>query len=477
MSVVKQALFLTLVIVLLLAQTAAAQDSIETERAIELSGLSSSESWEVEDFQPIDPSDATFRRLLYRTGQVSAASLNQWKDYSADIAFDMLAAEPRRSRFRVLEFSGMAKRVYRYAFSKEDAKDFLSGFFVVICENEAGRPFAIISRSSISSWPRDELLDVPQPIKFQGFFFGCFETKLDPTGRVCVAIEKRETGFAASQPTDDKKVSSADSMPVFIAKRFSWQPTQINAALGVDESEISLAENGVDIGLLDLVRAKSGKPISEAESNVFWQMLSASRTAETAATDRISFAEILGDPVSRVGKAAAIQGRVRQCVPVKITDPKPISQLGSDTWFQLTVFPDLAGRPIHVNGKDGAVEVYRNAFPVTVCMPRLPAGFDANSIVDQSFYFDGFFYRMWVYPSERTDDSALSGQPSPLIMADRTQLIESTGDELSLFIGAIVLAMLLLVGFVSWFVFRSRKMGSRPDLPDRIELPSFENAP
>ena len=454
-----------------------AQDSIEDEKAIELSGLSTSDSWEVDDFQPLDPSGTTFRKLLYRIGQVSNKSLKQWQHYSAEIDAAGLAADTRRARFRVFNRSGKATRVYRFDFSKEDAKDFLKGFFVVICEDENGAPFAIVSRSSIVGWSRMPKLESPQPIQFQGFFYGYVESGVDGDQRTILKIEKRKTGFANGKPAEgeDRSVTSSNSMPVFIAKRFSWFPEQADSTLKVDASKIALARCGVDIGLLDIVRSKSGKPIGASEADCFWQMLAGCQKLDPEnpkIKNRISFASMLGDPLDSIGQAATVQGRVRQCVPVKATDPNVVSLLNTDTYYQLTVFPDLDGRPIHVSGKDGTVEVYKQAFPVTACLTTLPSEFNAESIVGETFKFDGFFYRMWVYPSERTDASSLDGQPSPLVMVSQSTLVKSTSDQLGIFVTCLVFAMLLAIVCVSWFVLRSKSKSPSLDLPDRIELPN-----
>jgi hypothetical protein len=178
---------------------------------------------------------------------------------------------------------------------------------------------------------------------------------------------------------------------------------------------------------------------------------------------------MLQKPIESVGKKASVQGRVRQCVPVKVTSPEATQLLGTDTWYQLTIFPNLKGRPIQVATREGTPEVYQNAFPVTVCVVTLPQGFDSESIVGSVFQFSGYFYRIWSYPSERTENSDLDGQPSPLIMASIVQKVKSTRGQLQTFLGAVLLAMAIAVGFVGWYVFRARKQTSRDDLPDQIE--------
>lgn len=110
-------------------------------------------------------------------------------------------------------------------------------------------------------------------------------------------------------------------------------------------------------------------------------------------------------------------------------------------------------------------------------MVNLPQGYDFESIVGNTFQCSGVFYRIWAYPSERTDKSnelrknkknPLS-QPSPLIMGASMVKVESTSGQLQTMLGAILLAMFVMIGFVGWFVHRSKKPVSRTELPDQIE--------
>ena len=186
-------------------------------------------------------------------------------------------------------------------------------------------------------------------------------------------------------------------------------------------------------------------------------------------TKPIGFTAMLLKPIDSVGKSASVQGRVRQCVPIKITSAEAIDQLGTDTCYQLSIFPDLDGRPVRVATEKGSPEEYKNAFPVTVCTLDLPSGYDSESIVGNTFQYNGFFYRLWAYPSERTENSALDNQPSPLMMAYSLVKIKSTSGQLQTLLTAVLLAMAIAVGFVIWFVMRAKKSETRSELPDQIE--------
>ena len=143
--------------------------------------------------------------------------------------------------------------------------------------------------------------------------------------------------------------------------------------------------------------------------------------------------------------------------------------MGTDTWYLLSVFPDLDGRPIRVPTRDGDPEVYRNAFPVTVCVLDLPESYDQDSIIGNTFVCDGFFYRIWAYPSERTDKSKLDNQQSPLIMASVMTKVESTGGQLQMLLVAILFSIAIAIAAIGWFVFRTKKSAPLTELPEKIE--------
>lgn len=407
----------------------------------ELSGLSDADSAAIIDDSELDPGITAFKKLLYRTGTVDASVLAAWASRSKEIPISAISSRPKEYRFFPFAISAEAVSVERFDFSKEDAKDFLRGFFIVECISKDGQPFAIISRSTVTTWPINEPIANPQQIEADGFFLG--NLKVGNT-------------------------NSDTAVPVFVARRFAWWPVETDDSLGVDANTIALAAAGVDIAMLDTVKARKGEQIGTREAACFWQLLSACTKVTPQGIARVDFATMLREPLDSVGKAAAVQGRIRQCVPVKVTSPEAVELLGTDTWYQLTIFPNLDGRPIRVATREGEPEVYTNAFPVTACTLTLPSDMTAESIVGNSYLFDGFFYRIWSYPSERTEDSNLEGQPSPLIMASSMSLIESTSDQLQMFLVALLASIVIAVVAIGWFVLRTKKETPRRELPDKI---------
>ena len=432
--------FTTLLLTLVTFSAGACQE----EDLRSLSGVSDDDVAAISDDVTLDPRNAQFRKILYRTGTVDPVVMRQWSQRS-QTAIPQIATNPTGNRLHPFHVEANVTSIHRYDYSAEDARNFLNGFYIARCKTESGEPLTLVSRSSVASWPFDETFATPQAVQFDGFFYGNV---------------KVECGANDTTPTQ----------PVFVARRFAWRPTQPDDLFQIDLAKVELSKAGVDIALLDIVKAQKGKPIGTREAVCFWQMLAACEKVGSAGQkDPIGFSSMLRKPLESVGKAASIQGRVRQCVPVKVTGPEAIKVLGTDTWYQLTVFPDLDGRPIQVATRDGKPEVYKNAFPVTVCVTKLPSEFDSESIVGKVFQYNGFFYRIWSYPSERTETSALEGQPSPLMMASSMLKVRSTGGQLQTMLGALLLAMAIAVAFVVWFVYKSRKASPPKELPDKIE--------
>ena len=436
-------------LMLVIALTTPPQISVDQdEDPRKISGLNYQDIGAMEELDTFDPSNEQFKKLLYRTGTVDPLVLRQFASLTKKITFPAVIDAPEEHYFYPFELETTVLSVHRFDFDREDARDFLSGFYIALCKSKDGNRFYLLTRSTVSTWPLNETLPNPQPIRFKGFFFA----KLKP-GR----------GF---QPNGNE----TGALPIFVAKRFEWHPYQANEALGVDDSMVALSNAGVDISLLDFVKARNGKSIGARESTCYWQMLAACKALEPNPADkRIDFASMLTKPLENVGKRATITGRVRQCVPVKVTAPEAVELLGTDTWYQLSVFPDLDGRPIRVPTRDGDPEVYRNAFPVTVCILDLPESYDQDSIIGNTFVCDGFFYRIWAYPSERTDKSKLDNQQSPLIMASVMTKVESTGGQLQMLLVAILFSIAIAIAAIGWFVFRTKKSAPLTELPEKIE--------
>lgn len=463
-------IFLSFVLMLqpvLTEQTASGQDSKKVDKAMELSGLSVSETFEVPDHRPLNLANPIFRKLFYRVGQTSSKNLDTWSRLSIAASREQFLQQPGQYRFQVYSGTAVAESIRKIAI-KNGTEGFANAVYVAHCKDENGAPIAILLRQPIGAWPLDEPLQTPQRIQYQAFFLGSFQSD--------------DEGLVAEERVDDTDEPAAgapaDSIPVLVTNRIRWQPEKASTSPLVTPSMVELANQGVDVSKLhDTVRRYSAKPLGKRETDVFHEMMIAATNSSSRPDDAIDFPALMRglekDPRGLIGTAVGIKGRIKQCVPVVISDKELSKKLGTQKWYQATVFPDME-KAIVIKNPNGEDEVY-SSFPVTLCLTRLPAGDGPESMVGKSFRFSGYYYRIWIYPSERTDNSGLAGQVSPLFMVSSLQQIQADKSQLDLFIGALVGIMLLGVIAVSFFVARSRRpvRTDAEPLPDVIDT-NFE---
>jgi hypothetical protein len=452
------------------------------DKAMELSGLSASETFEVDDGLPIMPEDPILKRLLYRIGKTSAGNLNQWARYAADVDWKSLAEQPRGFRFWVFHRTGKVKTVIPFRYSEDSDDDLLKGFYVAYCESGSGDPFVVITRSTCVSWPLDEVFESPQSIAFSGFFYAQIELEDE---RLKLELRSKSEVEQADNVDSDDATTEADgnAVPVFIANRLAWYPDSVQTSLGVDESRVALAKAGVDIGQFDYVRKENSKPLGSRDSDCFFQMLGAVKSLGAGVPEhKTSFVGLMNEPIESIGKAVSIEGRVRQCVPVKIQSDDTKQATGLDGYFQVTLFPDLDGQKIVVSNPNGEDQVFRR-FPVTVCLTELPDGLTPAEMEGKQIALQGFFYRFWSYVSERANQDGVAGQVSPLVIASQTKVFASSQGQLNLFLGGLLFAMIVGMCLLGWYYSYQRHRGSdrtdaipQDELPEKLDTSNFDLA-
>ncbi len=453
-------LLLLLSVVSILPRTAHGQDSKKVDKAMELSGLSVSETFEVADYLPLNPGNAIFRKLFYRVGQTSNENLEAWSKLSIEATHQQLLDQPGKFRFQVFAGTATAHSIDKIELEKR-VEGFPNALYVAECISPQGEPLSIVLRQPIGAWTTGQPLATPQPIRYHAFFLGSFES--DEAGL------KVEEDYSNEQPLSPTQKSTSE--PVFIARRIEWLPEAPCESPKVTPSMVHLAARGVDAaGLRDTILPHSAKPLSPRESRLFYRMMRAATDSETMPDDTVSFSKLMRSPKDLIGTAIELQGRIKQCVPVLVNDETTRKTLGADQWYQATLFPDMGGKDIVIRNRSGEDEVY-TSFPVTLCLKELPAGLTPKTFEGKSFRVAGYYYRMWIYSSQRTDNSELPGQVSPLVMVSSQTEIQANEAELDLFIALMATMMLIAVIAVGFFVFRSRQPtpGRTEPLPDIID--------
>ncbi len=322
--------------------------------------------------------------------------------------------------------------------------DPIRGVYLANCETDSGERFDVLTLTSPRAWKQGDVLN--QPIEFVGFFYAL--------------VDDNSSGIG-------EEVDSGNNVPTFVAKRLAWFPEAVNAELGVTNSHLLLAAHDVDVGQFDFVRQQYGTPLGNEDSAVFFQMLAAIDSLGQIEGEVLGFTDLMESPQQNFGNAVSFQARVRKCSPIQITDPDLQNRLGFDHYYQLMVFPDLAGQQIIVKNPGGEDLVY-GRFPVTMCARSLPDGMQPSDIENQQILVEGFYFRFWKYASDMTDQAGSSGQVSPLIIANCPVLVISDQAQLSYFIGGFLCVMVLALGSLFWLFGRSKRGPTLQALPSRL---------
>lgn len=529
---------LILVMAALSVAAAPAWAQSDGDAAIELSGFSVSEAFDLNAGDRMDLSDPQFLKLLFRSGKVSAVNFKKWAKFAADVSWPQLIDVPHRYRFWTFNRNLMLTRLVQIRLSNDEGGGDLKGVYLAHCESDSGQPVFLITRSA----PRKIALDQPirQPISFVGFYYN--NVAAGPRGELLRSTgENSDDGDsdADDRNTDDRDGDSSvgagqggfdeakeqakeddgggrdvgregdgrledadaadgdrgESVPLFVANRFAWHPVESTPTMNVSRGQLELSTRGVDVGLFDYVRKQNSKPLSQYDADAFYQMLAAvadrgnSATpltdpkADSADDAEISFTELMAAPARHFGGAIAMSGRLRQCVPIEITNDDRQSQVGALRYYQASLFPDLGGRDVVVRGSGGQ-SVKFEQFPVTICVAELPDGFTPQSLEGRAVEVRGYFYRFIKYQSKVSAAASVSGQVSPLVMVSEMVVAPAVTSAKGVDLLMRTLLLLILAGVVAaivWGIFKDRirsrgGMAENVDaLPEKIDVSQFED--
>ena len=464
--------------------------------AIELSGFSVSEAYDLNAGAPLDLNDSRLMRLLFRSGKISTVNFEKWSRFADEVSWQQLADAPRRFRFWTINRSLTLKHLSQIRFPQQVATDELKGVYLAQCVNDQGQNVYLVTRRA----PRKLTLEQPldQPISFTGFFYNI--AAVGPEGKLLILDPDRKK--ADQENTNNQEVDKDGQneldfggVAVFIANHFAWYPATVSETMGVNAGQVQLAAHGVDIGLFDYVRKQNSKALSELDSDAFYQMLaaissiqlstqsSAENNGLPAATPAISFTELMSAPTRHFGNAIQLSGRLRQCVPIQIVDADRRLSVGLDKYYQVSLFPDLKGRDVIVRTSNEE-SIKFEQFPVTVCLPRLPQGMTADQLEGRAVQLSGNFYRFIKYQSKVASDAGHSGQISPLVMASNLMVAPTTttAEGVDLLMRVLLIVILATVAIaVAYSIFKDRKKRSRlvagddMPLPEKIDLSQFED--
>lgn len=459
---------------LLSSPTSTVFGQVHNNKPLELSGLSLSQAYDIEDDLPLDLEDPMILQLIYRIKKTSPKSRRGYSEYSKDVTWEQLSSKTEDYRLWVFDRKARLKKITKHRFAGAAKDDPVKGVFVCHCENEQQQPLVVLSRSVPRSLPVD--IDLDEPITLNGFLFARRQVGSQAGEAEGEAIEGSESPDAALVDVE----SQASSTSVFIVDRIGWYPDRVVEPRS-NQSHVALAQAGVDVGLLDFVRENNAREIGNADSEAFYQMIgSVNRLKpDTEFANRIGFVDIMRDAKSNFGNAARIKGVVRTCSEISVTNPEIASRIGVSKYYQMIMFPNLDGGKIVVKNQSGKDIEYKR-FPITVCCLQLPDGFSTTTIERKPFLIDGFFFRFWKYQADKTDAVGASGQVSPLIIANTPIPIDSQEGRLNFILLCFVSVLIVGFSILTWWYRgldrRQKSPGQKiiDSLPEQLDVTGIE---
>ena len=458
----------------------------------ELSGISESEAYDIEDGNRLDVEDPMLVRMMSRANKSSMRNFHRYSAHTGNLPFRQLVADPATYRLWVFNVSGRATSLSWHAFPEADEDTPIKGAYVTTLEisqlesetdleyEPVGGRAIFVSRTVPSAWVdalgRDKLragetMKIDQSVEGYSFFLQLV----------------RNDDAEAGEGLDAEGVLAGDddAVPVFIGDRLGWYPGNEDPDFGISNPQALLAQAGVDIGRFDEVRRLNLKPFRSEDKESFYPMIGAVNRisyADVADDTPGDFLELVRNPRDHFGELVTISGQVRRCIEVRVTDEDVQERLGVDHYYELDMFVPIDAK-ISIDTETGEPLIYENRFPVTVVVAELPEGETPESFSRKPATMKGFFYRFWSYRNEFTVQAGTAqGQICPLIVGMKPELLPQ---ETQLFDNILKYGIVVVLGggiWMGWYFrnadrIRSIKSGpesTREELPEKLDVSGFE---
>jgi hypothetical protein len=252
----------------------------------------------------------------------------------------------------------------------------------------------------------------------------------------------------------------------FAANRIAWYPAEPEPKQHIGPDQLALAAMGLDWGLMEQVREGNGKPISDADSEPFYQLLEIAGRPEAESlwskSQPIDLVRLLGKSEAHIGQIVTVRGICRRIIRVAVDDPDIRARHGLDHYYELDMFLPLGETSIRL-GKDPTGEknpVYYNTFPATLIARELPPGIEEGENLYEQLEAPAVFFKVWMFRSSYTD-TYNKFQPAPMFITtvpkDVHELRPNHWVSNVIVGGSMGLAVLVLIGVYWWFQRADKK--------------------
>jgi hypothetical protein len=420
------------------------------QQLLRLLDIGSSDFHSFVDGQPITATDEeALLKILFRMPQISSEDISRW--IRASVPWALLTADPGKSRGKFFLLHGRVRRVVKVPVRPQLAELFeMNDYWQVDLAVSAGSAITVYTRSIPTVWETARQLD--EHAQVRGMFLKQGPPNMD-------------------EPTF-----------LFAAPRIAWLPDQTDASLGIGPDQVLLAQLGMDVGLLDIVRSRNNKPISAAERECFYAMLQAAgRAAPQQLSQHASdmqLAPLLQQPQSLQGDVLRVRGSVRRITRVLVQEQDVQRQYGITAYYQLDVLVPLGNTEVAIQGDQAGGEgpVYRSNFPFTCCTLAIPAEWESlvgKQRINVAAVLEGFFLKIWAYsnPYVASFDER-QRQLSPMLILHRPTVprpAETANRRWQIVWGAAFLTLLITIWGTVWWLNHTDRERTRSVLQKRLD--------
>jgi hypothetical protein len=395
--------------------------------------------------------------VLLRLRQYPLAALDHYVRPAADVS--KIAADPSAARGEVFTLSGRVTRLLREPLEPEAAERFgFEAYFRCTLKLDSGGEAEVCALAVPRGWKVDEPLDERAGAK---------------------AL------FLKTLPAAEGTSADAAARLLFAAPRVAGF------------ADNALGKLGMDVGLLDEVRDRSG--LNEREA--FYQLLAAVRRADPAALAQEARRQIseqqpiwqrqagdnsldreqrmaarraldraehgahdvvplFNEPQAQRGRLVTLRGDALRAVEVRVEDPDIVSRFGIRRYYEVELLTD---------------DSQNN--PLVCCLAELPQGMPLGDNIHAAVRVTGFFFKSWAYRAGSADGQASNRRFAPLIVARTLTWYPDPARSLPSSTLAIVLAVALALGLAALVYIRrgdhralAAARQARLQLPERIEF-------
>lgn len=425
---------------------------------LELLGVDASQWNNLFHDQPLGPADEErINRILYLAPRIGGENTYNWR--KTDWKFSDIAELPDKHQGEILLLRGRATRCERVPLVAElvDRYEF-SHYYRVTLALDDGHTAIVCARHVPLAWTKQEQLD--ERAEADGIFLKTSPEENAPPQLVCVSL------------------------------RVAWLPEQVDDARGITSAAVMLAEHGFDFGLWDLLHGRQKHGLDDADREPFYRLLGVMQKLPAAApplrdAPPVDIAVAVKSPEQQTGQFVTVDGTVNRIDRVEVNSGDLRIWTGLDHYYTLYVFVPLLNERIGLqrNPADRNPRIFDRHFPVTVCVPELPAGLEPGPNVHEHVRLHGMFFKVWTYkPQGGPDDNDLP-QPSPLIIAPSAAVVGSAiaSDPTPNMTGGVLFVVLIAVlGVVVWWVnlgdarFKREVLDKKILKEDQVDLSRLE---